>query len=92
MINEEEVIKCFKKKFESMTYEERQEYLDRYGFTFEEKEEVKHGHWIPLENNEFQCSECRNRVVSFNPSIDVTKDLHYCWNCGAKMEFEKVQK
>ena len=48
--------------------------------------EVKHGEWVPLENNKFQCSECRNQAVSSNPSIDVARDLHYCWSCGAKMD------
>ena len=54
-------------------------------------EEVRHGYWIPLENNEFQCSECGNRVASSNPSIDVTRDLHYCWNCGVKMNGNKAK-
>lgn len=56
-----------------------------------EVQEVKHGEWVPLENNKFQCSECGNQAISSNPSIDVARDLHYCWSCGAKMD-GKVQK
>ena len=37
----DEIVETFKKKFESMTYEEREEYLKENGFSFGEPEDEK---------------------------------------------------
>lgn len=46
--------------------------------------EVKHGHWIWLEGNLYECSECPSKT-----EVDecMNEPLYeYCPYCGAKME------
>jgi DNA-directed RNA polymerase subunit RPC12/RpoP len=46
--------------------------------------EVKHGHWIWLEGNLYECSECPNRTEvdeAMNEPLYI-----YCPYCGAKMD------
>lgn len=46
--------------------------------------EVKHGHWIWLEGNLYECSECPNRTEvdeAMNEPLYI-----YCPFCGAKMD------
>lgn len=60
---------------------------------YEELVPVVRGRWIKKETNSF-CSECGTNVVSWSGdyegyererSIDL---MHYCPNCGAKMDLE----
>ena len=49
-----------------------------------EVEEVRHGHWIWLEGNFYECSECPNKTEvdeSMNEPLYI-----YCPFCGAKMD------
>lgn len=46
--------------------------------------EVKHGHWIWLEGNLYECSECPNRTEvdeAMNEPLYI-----YCPFCGARMD------
>lgn len=52
-------------------------------------EPERHGRWIhirtePDGNALYECSECHKGDVHV-PIVEV----HYCWNCGAKMEGEQ---
>jgi len=54
-------------------------------------EPVKHGHWIDKKGDPFynQCSECGAYVSAYLLDIFLDADkrgLHYCPNCGAKMD------
>lgn len=67
-------------------------------------EPVRHGHWIKMSDADgyyYACSECGNeltRIESFDPQFDLFPRLksidktNYCPNCGAKMDFEEVEK
>lgn len=67
-------------------------------------EPVKRGKWIKMSDADgyyYACSECGNeltRIESFDPQFDLFPRLksidktNYCPNCGAKMDFEEVEK
>lgn len=44
---------------------------------------VKHGRWVPLYDDVWECSECE-RAEQFAENIESTS--RYCPNCGALMQ------
>ena len=46
---------------------------------------VVHGHWIHLKNGEVRCSVCDALTCVGSDLSEMTKDIFYCYNCGAKM-------
>ena len=52
-----------------------------------EAEPVKHGRWIRVSGDNYQCSQCKAAVWvnKFNPITN----YNYCWCCGAKMDGEE---
>lgn len=58
---------------------------------------VRHGQWIYGENEEghdgYKCSEC-GKFIPWEYDkydIDFIKEVHYCSNCGAKMDREEQE-
>ena len=56
---------------------------------------IRHGQWIYGENEEghdgYKCSEC-GKFIPWEYDkydIDFIKEVHYCSNCGAKMDGEE---
>lgn len=49
-----------------------------------EAEPVKHGRWIRMIGDDYECSECKAAVWSRPPYP--TERYKYCWSCGAKMD------
>lgn len=49
-------------------------------------EPVRHGRWIRLGPNWYECSACKERTSIFSGA------KNYCPNCGAKMEGDKDGK
>ena len=51
--------------------------------------EVVHGRWEQMEfwpdGGTWRCSEC-GRQIMFMKDTPVTMEMHYCPNCGAKMD------
>lgn len=47
---------------------------------------VVHGHWIHLKNGEVHCSVCNALTCVGSDLSEMTKDIFYCYNCGAKMD------
>ena len=46
---------------------------------------VVHGHWIHLKNGEVRRSVCDALTCVGSNLSEMTKDIFYCYNCGAKM-------
>lgn len=44
---------------------------------------VKHGHWIQIDKNKCECSNCGIIVLI---AVYPHGDKNYCPNCGAKMD------
>ena len=44
---------------------------------------VKHGHWIQIDKNKCECSDCGIIVLI---AVYPHGDKNYCPNCGAKMD------
>lgn len=57
--------------------------------------EVKHGYWTAHPAS-YECSICENEffVEGYAEDYDAVEDydLHYCPNCGAKMDGERKNK
>ena len=56
-----------------------------------EAEPVRHGHWMPYENqNQDDVNNCNYLYVCSNCNYsDIhakTAEVPYCWHCGAKMD------
>lgn len=51
--------------------------------------EVVHGEWLQMEfwpnGGTWRCSEC-GRQIMFLEGTPITEEMHYCPNCGAKMD------
>lgn len=47
---------------------------------------VVHGRWIHLKNGEVHCSVCNALTCVGSDLAEMTKDIFYCYNCGAKMD------
>lgn len=45
---------------------------------------VKHGRWIRVIAEDYECSECKAAVWS--GKANPISNYKYCWRCGAKME------
>ena len=59
-------------------------------------QEVRHGHWITKDLDNFQkieckCSECGYIGISNYDSYDDPYDFNYCPNCGAKMDSDESE-
>ena len=54
--------------------------------------EVVHGRWVQMEfwpgGGTWRCSECGYQVM-FMEDTPYAKAMHYCPNCGAKMDGER---
>jgi hypothetical protein len=49
-------------------------------------EPVRHGRWIRICGDDYECSECQAAVWS-RPPYPIER-YKYCWSCGAKMDKE----
>lgn len=51
--------------------------------------EVVHGEWLQMEfwpnGGTWRCSEC-GRQIMFLEGTPITEEMHYCPQCGAKMD------
>ena len=47
---------------------------------------VVHGHWLHLKNGEVRCSVCNALTCVGSDLSEMTKDIFYCYHCGAKMD------
>ena len=55
-----------------------------------EVQEIRHGRWINVIGDDYECSECKAAVWSRN--TNPIENYHYCWRCGAKMDDAKPIK
>ena len=53
-------------------------------------EPVRHGRWIRICGDDYECSECQAAVWS-RPPYPIER-YKYCWSCGAKMDKEEEKK
>lgn len=55
-------------------------------------EPVRHGHWIKkdhvfYDNYRYECSECHHY-----DEHSESREVPYCWHCGARMDLKEVEK
>lgn len=49
---------------------------------------IRHGRWIPLGDNMWLCSNCKENIIYSMHESDRTEKQRYCCRCGAKMDLK----
>lgn len=49
-----------------------------------EAEPVKHGRWIKMGYEDYECSNCK--AALWARKVNPVEKYKYCWSCGAKMD------
>lgn len=78
-MTKQEAIKELYDIADQMPSMECKEWIEALGLAIKSLENQKTGHWIEIDMDMYECSECHK-------GLSVYEKENYCSHCGAKME------